>query len=104
MAVHFLVRTNCAISLTCIHIEKKLGNTFCVTMVKFGLTFSYIQNVFKQNCLINQQLHYLKLLQRENDEYQAITAAASGHLGYRNLIYDFRTPFIILATNVFHEV
>ena len=27
----------------------------------------------------------------KKDEYPAITAAASGHLGYRNLISDFRT-------------
>ena len=28
------------------------------------------------------------LLQSENDEYQTITVAGSGHFGYRNLISD----------------
>ena len=54
--------------------------------------------------LNSQHPFYLKLLQSENDEYQAITVAGSGHLGYRNLIFDFRTLLIILAINSFHEV
>ena len=44
------------------------------------------------------------MLQSENDEYQAITVAGSGHFGYRNLISDFRTLLIILAINSFNEV
>ena len=38
-----------------------------------------------------------------DDEYPAITAAYSGHLGYRNLSFDFRTPLTFLALNSFHE-
>ena len=38
--------------------------------------------------LNNYQLYYLKLLQSENVDYQAITVTVSGHFGYRNLISD----------------
>ena len=44
------------------------------------------------------------MLQSENDEYQAITLAGSGHFGYRNLISDFRALLIILAINSFNKV
>ena len=54
--------------------------------------------------LNNQHPFYLKLLQSENDEYQAITVAGSGHFGYRNLFFDFRTLLITFAINFFHEV
>ena len=39
----------------------------------------------------------------EKDEYPAFTADASGHLGYRNLISDFRTPLIFPAIHSFYE-
>ena len=38
----------------------------------------------------------------ENDKYPAITVANRGQLGHRNLISDFRTPFMFLAISSFH--
>ena len=79
--------------------SKQEGDIY--TLLNFGLTFSYILKVYERNSLNNQHLYYL---QREIDEYQAITVAGSSHFGYRNLISDFRTLLIILAINSFHEV
>ena len=76
---------------------KKLGNTSCITRLNFGLTFPYILKVYERNFLNNQHPFYLKLHQSENDEYQAITVAGSGHFGYKNLIFDVRTLLIILC-------
>ena len=83
---------------------KKLGNTFCITRLNFGLTFPYLLKVYYQNFLNNQHPFYLKLLQSENDEYQALTVAGSDHFGYINLIFDVRTLLIIFAINSFREV
>ena len=88
-----------------IYTSKNVGNTSCITRLNFGLTFLYILKVYEQNFFLNNQhLYYLKLLQSENDGYQAISEAGSGHFGYRNLISDFRTLLVILAINSAHEV
>ena len=44
------------------------------------------------------------MLQLENDEYQAITVAGSGHFGHISLISDFRALLTILAKTSFDEV
>ena len=61
------------------------------------LHFPTVLKCINETFLNNQHLYYLKLLQSESDEYQAITVAGSGHFGYRNLISDFRTLSIILV-------
>ena len=40
----------------------------------------------------------------ENDEYPAITEAASGHFGYRKSISDFRIPLLFFKITSFYEV
>ena len=85
---------------------KKLGNTFSIMRVNFGLNVSYILNMFKQNRSFIQNLKYPTLLrhENENDEYPANTVAVSGHLGYRSSVSDFRTLLIFPAINSFYEV
>ena len=83
---------------------KKLGNTSCVTTVNSRLNFFYNLNMYWQHYPIYLNLYYPKLLRCENCEYQAITAAGSGHRGYRSSISEFRAPFLFLAINSFHGV
>ena len=42
-------------------------------------------------------MYYLKMLQSENDEYQAVTVAGSGHVGYRNFMSNFNGHLLFQA-------
>ena len=53
--------------------------------------------MFYHFLLIDQNLYYLRLLQREDGEDSAIHVVYSGHLGYRKFVSDYRTTLMSIA-------